>query len=138
MPNNAPMPPESEEGAAAPATAAPAAGPDEGGENPATKAIFGINEALVTLHQGLASSPENVPPGALEALQTAVEAYGQFVGSMGEAMGVPMGEALPVRGGGGDKEAAAMMKGPQSAQMMGRKAVPADMPSGRGIKPVPV
>lgn len=90
------------------------------GSNPITQALMGANDMLTQLATAVEASKGMFPPEAVKSLQTAVSEYQNF-----------MGMAV-----GGDMKGGAMGNTPSDVQ--GRAgAVPADMPMGKGIKPVP-
>jgi hypothetical protein len=86
-----------------------------------SQALNGANEMLTTLTAAVEGSPGAFPEEAVKHLQNSVMEYQAF-------MGMAMGQEGP--------QAGAMGNTP--ADVQGRKgAVPADMPMGKGIKPVP-
>jgi hypothetical protein len=104
-----------------PQEGAPQGQPGGEEQNPITQALVGGNEMLSTLATAVEGSEGVFAPEAVEHLMNAVSEYQAF-------MGMAMGQEGP--------QAGAMGNTP--ADIQGRKgAVPADMPMGKGIKPVP-
>jgi hypothetical protein len=97
----------------------------EQGADPA-EAPMALQEALTLFTSGMAESG-SVPPEAMKELETAVSSYNKFLSMYGQAIGVDMPDVGQAKGQVGS-EMTAGSKG----------AVPAGMPAGKGIKPVPV
>lgn len=90
------------------------------GDNPITQALTGANEMLTNMVAAIEGSPGLFPEEAVEHLKNSATEYQTF-------MGMAMGQAGPE---------GAMGNTPADVQGK-RGAVPADMPMGKGIKPVP-
>lgn len=101
---------------------APAPQGEPEGSNPISQALNGANDMLVQLSTAVEASEGMFPPEAVEKLQNAVMEYQSF---MQMAVG---GEGAPKSGAMGNTP----------ADVQGKAgAVPAGMPMGKGIKPVP-
>lgn len=98
-------------------------GEEPQGGNPISKALNGANDMLTQLATAVNGSEGMFPPEATEKLNEAVMSYQEF-------MSMAMGGAPQ-----GGKPGA---MGNTPADVQGRAgAVPAGMPMGKGIKPVP-
>lgn len=100
--------------------------PDEKPEGSPTDALSMVQEALFNVSQAVSGGNSPIPPEAQKHLQAALGEYNAFMQIAGEAMGLPMAKV-----GQGTM-------GPQGVEVAGsRNSVPADMPMGKGVKPVP-
>ena len=100
--------------------------PEEKPEGHPMEAMTMLQEALFNVNQAVAGGDSPVPPEAQKHLQAALGEYNSFMQITGEALGLPMAKVSEGS------------MGPQGVEVQGsRGAVPADMPMGKGMKPVP-